>query len=139
MNKQTNFDTFTTGSPIARILVLQGILLLVAALVFWLLGEIGSVPAFAYGLGLMAANAMVLVSVVGWASKQEAKAGQRGLYAAAAARFVVVLAMLALAYGLGLHLLVVAAGMLVAQLAVYISGFRAAYESARLNGGSELG
>lgn len=53
--------------------------------------------------------------------------GRRMLYAGAVIRFVLVLAALALAYGLGLHLLAVAAGMLLAQMAMFFyaaSGLR---------------
>lgn len=139
MNHQTRFDAGVPGGIVLRLLALQLVLLLAAAAIFGLLGVIERFPAFAYGLLLMAANAMVLVRVVSRASRQESRAGQRMLYGMAAARFLVVLALLAIAYELGLHLLYVAAGMLIAQVAVYITGFRAAYVGARLNGGSELG
>ncbi|HXH73087.1 MAG TPA: ATP synthase subunit I [Mariprofundaceae bacterium] len=139
MSNQTSFDEGSPGNIAIRLLAMQLGMLLVMAAVFWLLGVIDRFPAFAYGLVLMAANAMVLVRVVSRASRQEARTGQRLLYGMAVARFLAVLALLAVAYRLGLHLLYVAAGMLVAQVAVYITGFRAAYAGTRLNGGSELG
>jgi len=49
------------------------------------------------------------------------EAGQRSLYAGAAIRFVSLIVGLLLAYAMGLHLLLVAAGMFVAQTVIFIS------------------
>jgi len=139
MINQTNGDTGSTGRTIFRLFALQTGLLLAAAAILWLVGRVEWLASFAFGLVVMAANAWGLILVVSRAAGLDVREGQRLLYATAAMRFVLVLLLLLLAYRLGLHLLLVAAGMLAAQVAVYITGFRAAYAGARLNGGSQLG
>lgn len=139
MINQTNGDEGSMGRIIIRLFVWQSALLLAAAMLFWLAGRSEWLLSFAFGLVVMAANALALVWVISRAARLESGKGQRLLYATAAVRFVLVLLLLMLAYRLGLHLLLAAAGMLAAQIAVYITGFRAAYGGAKLNGGSHLG
>jgi len=57
--------------------------------------------------------------------------GQRLLYTGAVLRFLGVLAALFLAYGLGLHLLAVAGGMLLAQIALF--AYAASHPAVMLN------
>jgi len=107
--------------------------LTIQAALFWQLG-VGIAGMLAAGLYFDAKIALgvgfgVLVTMLssvllGWridaAANAQPEHGQRMLYAGAVSRFVVVLAALMLAYGLGLHLLAVAAGMLLAQIAMFI-------------------
>jgi len=74
----------------------------------------------AYGVLLAILSGFFLANRVGHAGKVDQVSGQRLLYTGAALRFVGVLAALLLAYKLGLHLLAVAGGMLLAQVALFI-------------------
>ena len=73
----------------------------------------------AYGVALAMLLAALLGRRVVAASGCKPQQGQRMLYAGAAGRFVLVLLALTLAWLLGLHLLAVAAGMLLAQIAIF--------------------
>lgn len=95
-----------------------------AAAVAWLRGA-GLGLAVAYGVALALANGWWLARRIELAGKLELAAGQRVLYVAAAARLLALLAALGLAHVLGLHLLAVAAGLLLA----YVVAF--AYAAAR--------
>jgi|GEM_PF-5658857 len=72
----------------------------------------------AYGVLLTMLNSFLLARRVQRAGEADKKSGQLLLYAGAVSRFSGVLAALLLAYGLGLHLLAVAGGMFLAQIAL---------------------
>jgi len=74
----------------------------------------------AYGVTLALVNGWWLARRIVHAGTLEPAAGQRVLYAAAAARFLALLAALALAHLLGLHLLAVAAGLLLAHVVAFV-------------------
>jgi len=84
---------------------------------FWL--GMMSMLAFAWGVVLAMVSGYFLARRVSQAAVTEARRGQRLLYAGAVWRFLGVLAGLVLAWGLGLHLLLVAAGMLLAQVVMF--------------------
>jgi len=75
---------------------------------------------FAYGVMLMSVNAWWLARRLGQTEGLDAEAGQRSLLAGAAFRFVALIAGLLLGQLLGLHLMLVAAGIFVAQVLVYV-------------------
>ncbi len=81
----------------------------------------GAMPglAVAYGSGVAVANALWLARGVARAACAEEATAQRILYLGAVSRFLGLVAALVLAHVLGLHLLAVAGGLLVAQLAVF--------------------
>jgi len=72
-----------------------------------------------YGVLLTVLNSFRLAHRVDRAGEVDQTSGQRLLYSGAALRFVGVLAALLLAAGIGLHLLAVAGGMLLAQVALF--------------------
>jgi len=73
----------------------------------------------AYGVLLTILNSFFLARRVGRAADADKVSGQRLLYTGAVLRFVGVIVALLLAYRLGLHLLSVAGGMLLAQVALF--------------------
>ena len=75
--------------------------------------------AVAYGAGVGVLNALWLARRVARAAGVDPVAGQRILYLGAVLRFLGLIAALTVAHALGLHLLAVAGGLLVAQLAVF--------------------
>jgi len=98
-------------------------------------GLIGMVPAYLYfdisvalgiGFGVLIAmlSTMLLARRISGAADTDPEQGQRLLYAGAAVRFVLVLMALVVAYKLGLHLLAVAGGMLLAQVAMFVFAVR---------------
>ena len=90
-----------------------------------------------YGVALMMLNAWWLARRLAKTEGLDARAGQRSLYLGAAMRFVALLAALLLAHLLGLHLLAVAGGMLLAQAVVFICallGFRKDYKAEKGDG-----
>ena len=89
-------------------------------LLLTLVGQLTYALAYGYGVALMVANGMWLAYRLGKVRDLDVRAGQGSLYAGAAMRFVALLAGLLLAQLFGLHLLVVAAGMFVAQLALFV-------------------
>jgi len=72
-----------------------------------------------YGVLLTMFNSFFLACRIQRVGKADKASGQRLLYTVAVWRFLGVLAALLLAYGLGLHLLLVAGGMLLAQIALF--------------------
>lgn len=104
---------------------------------FVLAGRPGFGFALLYGVALMVLNALWLAQRLEKTKGLDAGAGQRSLYLGAAIRFVALLAGLMLAHLLGLHLLVVAGGMLLAQAVVFICallGFRKDYKAGKGDG-----
>lgn len=77
-----------------------------------------------YGVLFSLLNGVWLARRIERAGNMDHVSGQRVLYLGAAMRFLALLAVLVLAYELGLHLLAVAGGLLVAQLALF--GYSAA-------------
>jgi len=75
--------------------------------------------AIAYGAAVAVLNALWLARRVARAVRTDLATGQRILYLGAVLRFLGLVAALMLAHVLGLHLLAVAGGLLVAQLAVF--------------------
>jgi len=73
-----------------------------------------------FGVLVTMLSSVLLGRRIDTAANAQPDHGQRMLYAGAVSRFVVVLAALILAHGLGLHLLAVAAGMLTAQIAMFV-------------------
>ena len=91
--------------------------------------------AFLYGALLMLANGLWLARKVKRAADAGGMAGRRALYQSAAVRFLSLIVMLMVAYGLALSLPVVAAGMFVAQLMLFmVGGFHAVRGDARTEG-----
>ncbi len=75
--------------------------------------------AVGYGAGVAVLNALWLARRVAQAARSDQLTGQRILYLGAVLRFLGLVLALVLAHFLGLHLLAVAGGLLVAQLAVF--------------------
>ena len=84
----------------------------------WLLGAAHGLGV-AYGIALALANGWWLAKRIKRAGSLDQMAGQRVLYIAAVARFLALLAALGLAHLLGLHLLAVAAGLLLAHAVAF--------------------
>jgi len=84
--------------------------------------------AFGVGFGVLVAmlTAVLLGRRIDAAAMAQPELGERMLYAGAVLRFVAVLLALLLAYWLGLHLLAVAAGMLLAQVAMFVYAAKSA-------------
>ncbi len=76
--------------------------------------------ALLYGVVLMVVNAAWLAQRLRQTESLDVGAGQRSLLQGAATRFVALLAGLLLAQLLGLHLLIVAGGMFLAQTVVFL-------------------
>lgn len=76
--------------------------------------------ALLYGVVLMVINAVWLARRLEKTADMDAEAGQRSLYQGAAIRFVALLAGLFAAHFLNLHLLIVAGGMFLAQVVVFV-------------------
>jgi len=87
----------------------------------------------AYGVLLTMFNSFFLASRVQRAGEADKVNGQRLLYTGAVLRFLGMLAALLLAYGLGLHLLAVAGGMLLAQIALF--AYAASHAGSHVNAG----
>jgi len=85
------------------------------------LSQINYALSFLCGVLLMAVNGWWLARRLDKTGGLDVEAGQRSLYAGAAIRFVALIAGLLLAHVIGLHLLLVAAGMFVAQASVFVS------------------
>jgi hypothetical protein len=114
-------------SSLRRMLRLQILLGALGCLTLVALGQINHALSFLCGVLLMAVNGWWLAMRLDKASGLGVEAGQRSLYAGAAIRFVALIAGLLLAHVAGLHLLLVAAGMFVAQVSVFVlalAGFR---------------
>lgn len=97
--------------------------IVVGLLGFALLGALLSLnvaASFLCGVLLMTVNGWWLAARLEKGTAMDADSGQRSIYAGAALRFIALLAGLLLAYALGLHLLLVAVGMFVAQMVVFL-------------------
>jgi len=105
---------------VRAIVRLQLCLGLVGFLILMLYGQMGYAFAYAYGVTLMAVNGMWLAGRLGKVQGLDVRAGQQSLYAGAAMRFVALIAGLLLAHMLSLHLLLVAIGMFMAQMGLFI-------------------
>ncbi|MDQ6997785.1 MAG: ATP synthase subunit I [Mariprofundus sp.] len=97
--------------------VIAGIL---GCLILLVLGYAAFATAFIYGVLLMIVNAWLLAHRLNQASELSVEAIQRSIYAGAAMRFVILIAGLLLGHLFALHLMVIAAGMFVAQVLVYM-------------------
>ncbi len=73
-----------------------------------------------FGAALMALSSLWVAASLARLPEDDPEAGRRALLKSAALRFVAMLAALAVAYGLGLWLLLVAAGMFSAMLASWV-------------------
>jgi hypothetical protein len=80
----------------------------------------------AYGVLTMMGGGWFLRRRIEQAANLTVEDGRRLLYAAAVQRFTGILVLLVMAYAIGLHLLAVAAGIFVAQSAVFLFGMRQA-------------
>ena len=89
-------------------------------MVLLVLGYTAFAAAFFYGVLLMIINAWLLARRLNQTLDMSVEAVQRFIYAGAAVRFVILIAGLLLGHLLGLHLMLVAAGMFVAQVLVYM-------------------
>jgi len=103
-----------------RIIRMQCLVGVMGGLILLLLGSAVYAMAFAYGVVLMSVNAWWLSKRLDKTLGMDAMAGQRSLFGGAALRFVALIAGLFLAQLLGLHLMLVAAGIFVAQVLVYM-------------------
>ncbi|RMG91319.1 MAG: hypothetical protein D6703_05320 [Zetaproteobacteria bacterium] len=112
------------GRLVAKLAVLQMILALLLALMLEVAGFGRFIPSMLLGVVLMFLNGAALMYTMQRVAVLSRKSGQRLLYAGAAVRFVLLILALVAAHGLGFYLPWVAGGMLVAQVAVYIAGFR---------------
>ncbi len=107
--------------PLRNILRLQIVVGVVGALALVVFGYFLFAASFFCGVVMMAVNGWWLAARLEKTNGLSVEAGQRSLYAGAAIRFVSLIVGLLLAYAMGLHLLLVAAGMFVAQTVIFIS------------------
>lgn len=107
-----------------RLAALQLALALLLALLLGYAGFGRFIPSMLLGVVLMLLNGLALLQTVRRSAGRDGKSGQRLLYVGAAVRFGLLIIALAAAHGMGFYLPWVAGGMLVAQVAVYIAGFR---------------
>lgn len=92
------------------------ILMLIVAMIFTLMFAL----ALCYGIMIVILSGMTLQRSIEEATNADPDSGKKLLLKSAAIRFIIVLALLFLAYALGLHLLWVAAGFFVGQLIAYV-------------------
>ena len=104
-----------------NILRLQLVVGVVGALALDVFGYFLFAASFFYGVVMMAINGWWLAIRLKKTNGLDVEAGQRSLYTGAAIRFVSLMVGLILAYAMGLHLLLVATGMFVAQMSMFIS------------------
>jgi len=104
------------------------------AVVIWL--DTVLMLSLAYGVLLTMFSGFFLACHVQRAGNADKANGQRLLYTGAALRFLGVLAALLLSYRLGLHLLVVAGGMLLAQIALFT--YAASHANGYVNAGLDV-
>jgi len=93
---------------------------LTGALASWLYFDGPIAAGVGFGVLVTMLSSVLLGRRIDLAANVQPENGQRMLYAGAVSRFIMVLAALMLAHGLGLHLLAVAAGMLLAQIAMFV-------------------
>jgi len=108
-------------SPQTRILRLQIVAGVTGSMALAVFGQTVYALSFLSGVMLMAVNGWWLARRLDQTDGLTVEAGQRSLYAGAVVRFVALLAGLLLAQLIGLHLLLVAAGMFIAQAVVFVS------------------
>ncbi|MDX8395384.1 MAG: ATP synthase subunit I [Mariprofundaceae bacterium] len=99
---------------------MQAITGILGFLVLLMAGYSAFAVAFFYGVLLMILNAWILARRLNQALEMSLEAIQRSIYAGAAIRFVVLIAGLLLGHFLGMHLMVVAVGMFMSQVLVYM-------------------
>jgi len=108
-------------SALVRILRQQMIIGLLGFVVLATMVQMDYALSFLWGVALMTANSWWLARRFEKTTGLSVESSQRSLYAGAVIRFVSLLAGLLLAHLIGLHLLLVAAGMFVAQAVVFVS------------------
>jgi len=88
----------------------------------------GVIPglSIAYGVLFSLLNSVWLAKRIERANRMDLSGGQRYLYAGAVVRFLFYLLALVVASAIGLHLLAVAGGLLLAQMAMYAYAIRRA-------------
>lgn len=99
----------------------------------FLLYDVRVASGVGFGVLVVMLSTLLLARRIDGAANSDPQSGQRLLYSGAVVRFVCVLAALLLAYGIGLHLLAVAVGMVLAQAAMF--GFALAGVRAQLRQG----
>jgi len=100
---------------------------LVAMLVVALYYDVQVALGIGFGVLIVMLSTILLGRRIHEAADTDPESGQRILYAGAGMRFVLVIIALLVAFGLGLHLLAVAVGMVLAQAAMFVfavSGLR---------------
>ncbi len=108
------------NAVLKRIFIMQLVAGFFGLLVLLVVGRIEYALSYVFGVVLMTANGYWLASRLAKTGGLSIEAGQRSLYAGAAIRFVSLIAGLLLAHLLGFHLLLVAAGMFIAQAVVFM-------------------
>ncbi len=86
-----------------------------------LFNQIEAAASLAYGVVMMVVNAVWLAKRLDRTQGMGAQAGKQSIYAGVALRFLALITALIMAYLAGLHLLMVAAGMFLAQAVIFIS------------------
>ncbi len=84
--------------------------------------------ALCYGIMIVMLSGMTIQQSIHQATDVDPDSGKKLLLKSAVMRFVVVLALLFLAYAIGLHLLWVAAGFFIGQLIAYVYFVRVFYQ-----------
>jgi hypothetical protein len=124
-------NTLSIWSGLRRLLALQlAVGAVVTCIAAWWWNPVIA-AGVAYGVAFAMLNAYWLAQRMVRASQLDRAGSQRVVYASAVQRFLFLLLALFAAYKLGLHLLAVAAGLLVAQMAMFVF--------ALLNAGVEIG
>ena len=95
----------------------SGLLAMLAAALFY---DLKVALGVGFGVMIIMLSTILLGRRIHSAAATDPESGQRMLYAGAVMRFVLVLTALVMAYGLGLHLLAVAVGMVLAQVAMFV-------------------
>ena len=122
-------------SAIGSMIRLQVVVGVLGSIGLALFGLIDFALSFSYGIAMMVANAVWLARRLDKTRGMDSSSGTRSLYAGAVLRFVALIVGLMLAHLAGLHLLLVAAGMFIAQAVVFVSaivGFRKEYKGGEL-------
>ncbi|NWF35916.1 ATP synthase subunit I [Mariprofundus sp. KV] len=115
-----------------RLQIVIGVLGFVGLLLF---DQTGSALSLLYGVAMMVVNSIWLARRLDRTRGLDADAGKRSLYVGAVLRFAALIAGLMLAYLAGLHLLVVAVGVFLAQAVVFataLAGIRKEYKGGGL-------
>ena len=105
-----------------------GLFAMLAAVLFY---DVKVALGVGFGVMIVMLSTILLGRRIHSAAATDPESGQRMLYAGAVMRFVLVLTALVMAYGLGLHLLAVAVGMVLAQVAMFVfaaSGLRVQFK-----------